>query len=81
MYEYVQVTLRSRDGKWKDIDIRAHVRQPWEHIIEVLMNNGIIKEEGNLSYNSLRQKKIFPGNLSSLEAGVYTGDIIEVGGY
>ena len=80
MYEYVQVTLRSKDGKWKDIDIKAHAKQPWEHIAEVLIENGIVKEEGNLCYRSLRQKKYFPGNLNSIEAEIYTGDIIEVGG-
>ncbi|MCM1145145.1 MAG: hypothetical protein NC318_13895 [Blautia sp.] len=77
---YVQVTVRSKEKRWKEVDIRVHVKQPWEHILGVLMENGIVKEEGALSYRSLRRQKYFPGELDSVEAGIYTGDIIEVGG-
>lgn len=80
MYEYVQVTLRSKEGKWKDIDIRVHAKQPWEHIMEILTENGVVIDTNHLCYQSLRQGKSFSGNLCSIEAGIYTGDIIEIGG-
>lgn len=81
MEEYVQITVRSREGRWKDIDIKVHAGQSWDYITEVLVENGLIGREEQRNYRSLRQNRFFSGELSSIQAGIYTGDIIEVGGH
>lgn len=80
MEEYVQITVRSREGRWKDMDIRVHAGQSWDYITEVLMENGLIGREQQWTYRSLRQERFFQGTLNSTQAGIYTGDIIEMGG-
>lgn len=77
--EYIQITIRCNGHK--DIDIRVHAKQKWENITNILCENGIIlKSASGFIYKSLRQGKEFNGKLSSKEACVYTGDIIELGG-
>ena len=79
MEEYIQITVRCNEKK--DIDIRVHAKQKWENIINILCENGVIpKSTSGYYYKSLRLEKGFEGSMSSNEAGIYTGDIIELGG-
>ena len=80
MEEYIQVTVRC-EGR-KDMDIRVHEKQTWERITEILHENGLLpKPATGFTYKSLRQKTEFAGSSDSKELGIYTGDIIELGGY
>lgn len=79
MEEYIQITVRCNEKK--DIDIRVHEKQKWENITNILCENGMIpKFVSGYYYKSLRLEREFEGSMSSEEAGIYTGDIIELGG-
>lgn len=77
--EYIQITVRCNERK--DIDIRVHEKQKWDNITNILYENGFIpKSTTGFYYKSLRLGKGFEGRMSSKEAGIYTGDIVELGG-
>ncbi len=79
MEEYVQVTVRSLKNEWKEMDIRVHTGQSWDYITGVLTENGLIKTAEKRTYRSVRQNRFFEGTQNSIQAGIYTGDIIEMG--
>lgn len=79
MEEAVRITIRSGNGRFKDMDIQVNARQTWEHIVKVLRENGLIPEEAEAPrFYSQRRKCSFEAGESSAEAGIYTGDIIEI---
>lgn len=78
---YIQITIRNRDKRWPDKDIRVEENLPWERVLEILEENAVInirEDKNRIRLQSLRAGIGFSIEKSSKEAGVYTGDIIEV---
>lgn len=79
MEDSIQVTVRSRQDNWKEMDLKVNSKQSWNHIVQVLLENGLITGKADSLYCfSQRKKCSFEGKLSSEEMGIYSGDIIEI---
>ncbi len=74
MNEYIKITVRTGDEA--EFDLSVHQRQPWTHVLDVLTEKKMLPEKQGYTLYSCREKKCFPAEQTSEEAGIYTGDII-----